>query len=209
MFFGLPIQTASACTATLVVGLSSTHVRLWRCAGCHPRCHPTWSICKLSKKRAALSCTLIALVIEQVRLREADALRAIIRRREWEEGARRAFGPRAAASAVSDALAAAEEAGAVGTPLHTQLQERMDQKARWEARTAELLRADAPRVPRAVLEALLQEASAMGCRLAGLSDANAALDAAKRWSSRAAEVVELFAEADATGNPLPQVPPIC
>jgi hypothetical protein len=141
----------------------------------------------------------------QVRLEEADALRAVIRRREWEEGARRALGPRAAASAVSDALEAAEDAGAIGTPLHVQLQERMDQKARWEARTAALLDPDAPRVPRAALEALLEEASAMGCRLEGLPEATAALESAKTWSTRAAEVVELFAEADATGNPLAQV----
>lgn len=140
-----------------------------------------------------------------MRLVEAESLKAVIRRREWEESARRALGPRAAASAVSDALDAAEDAGVVGSPLHAQLQERMRGKAGWERRAAEVLKADAPRVPRAQLEALVKEASEMGCRLAGLPELTAALDAAKMWSARAAEVVELFGEADAAGEPLPEV----
>ncbi len=45
----------------------------------------------------------------------------------------------------------------------------------------------------------------MNCRLAGLPELTTAYDAARAWSSRAAEVVELFAGADATRQPLPQV----
>ena len=141
----------------------------------------------------------------QVRLGEAEGLKAVIRRREWEETARRALGPRAAASAVADALDAAEEVGIVDRPLLAKLRERLEEKAAWEARAAEVLQADAPRVPRGHLEALLEAAAEIGCRLAGLPELTAALDAARMWSGRAAEVVELFADADATGTPLPQV----
>ncbi len=45
----------------------------------------------------------------------------------------------------------------------------------------------------------------MACRLAGLPELTTAFDAARAWSSRAAEVVELFAGADASRKPLPQV----
>ena len=75
----------------------------------------------------------------QVRLHaEAESLKAVIRRREWEEGAKRALGPRSGASAVPDALAAAEAAGTVGTPLHARLLEHTKEKAAWERRAAEV-----------------------------------------------------------------------
>ena len=144
--------------------------------------------------------------MSQVRLNaEAESLKAVIRRREWEDAARRALGLRSGASAVPDALASAEAAGTVGTPLHAKLLERTEEKAAWERKAAEVLRPNAPRVPLNRLEALAEEGIEMGCRLAGLPELTAAVIAARAWSSRAAEVVELFAGADATREPLPQV----
>ena len=51
----------------------------------------------------------------------------------------------------------------------------------------------------------MEEGAEMGCRLAGLPELTTAFDAARAWSSRAAEVVELFAGADSSRKPLPQV----
>lgn len=56
-----------------------------------------------------------------VTLEAADALRAEIRRREWEESARRALGVRAGIFAVRDALAEAVIADAVDCELYDRL----------------------------------------------------------------------------------------
>ena len=56
-----------------------------------------------------------------VTLEEAEALRSEIRRREWEEVARRAMGPRAAINAVPEVLAEAEAADATDTELYHKL----------------------------------------------------------------------------------------
>ena len=49
----------------------------------------------------------------------------------------------------------------------------------------------------------------MGPRLVGFQEAGLMLEAAVRWSDRAAEVVEIYASADAKNRPLPEVCPLC
>lgn len=56
-----------------------------------------------------------------VTLETAGTLRAEVRRREWEETARRALGVRAGLHAVRDALAEADAAGAAGSEFHRRL----------------------------------------------------------------------------------------
>ena len=45
----------------------------------------------------------------------------------------------------------------------------------------------------------------VGPRLAGFQEASVMLEAAVRWSNRAAEVVDIFATADANDRPIPEV----
>ena len=56
-----------------------------------------------------------------VKLEVADTLRAEIRRREWEESARRALGVRAGLTAVRDSLAEAEAADTLDSELYLRL----------------------------------------------------------------------------------------
>ena len=56
-----------------------------------------------------------------VKLEVADALRAEIRRREWEESARRALGVRAGHTAVRDSLAEAAAADTLDCELYQRL----------------------------------------------------------------------------------------
>lgn len=48
----------------------------------------------------------------------------------------------------------------------------------------------------------------VGPRLVGFQEASVMLEAAMRWSSRAAEVVDIFAAADANDRPIPEVGPL-
>ena len=77
-----------------------------------------------------------------IEMAEVAQLRLEVRRRDWEESARRVLSPAGrqnTVTSISRVLAGAEESGVGSAALVQALQEKMEAGLAWDARAAELL----------------------------------------------------------------------
>uniref|UniRef100_A0A1D2AF40 Uncharacterized protein n=2 Tax=Auxenochlorella protothecoides TaxID=3075 RepID=A0A1D2AF40_AUXPR len=127
-----------------------------------------------------------------VELPEVEELRGIIRRREWEDAARRALNNRNSLHALHEVDGQAEDVGAGDCELAVRLREKIAAAEAWDREAAAFLEAaQAPglgedqRPDRGPLAAMVERGSALGVKLERGSALQGALLAAEGWLARA------------------------
>lgn len=152
-----------------------------------------------------------------VEVPEVEELRQDIRRREWEETARKVANSKGTLHALIEVLSTAADMGAENSTLALNLQEKVDAAALWERRAAAFVarvtnnnttRAEGgacPEEERPVLEELAEvtgEGVATGVKMERLYYLTQQLQAANKWLSKAREclVSTNTGASDAKGN---------
>ncbi|CAL8461880.1 g1411 [Coccomyxa elongata] len=120
-----------------------------------------------------------------VEVPQVDELRLEIRRREWEELAKKALSAKQSLAALQELLAEAAAKGADETSLADGLRKRIASAEDWERRADAFFASPNKHVLQA-LEDLAEDGNSMGVKMGSLVQVNTALTSAHGWAKAAA-----------------------